>query len=285
MHPVLFEHAYGAVNAYGMLILLGTLASMPGAWWDVKNRGFGGKEPLQFFLDLYIVLFVGTIVGGRVLHVLTAPGAFFEDPSQLLSLNSSGFVFFGSFFGILTGLWWLARKYDRPTGAVVDLFVPWPPIAHLGGRLGCFAAGCCFGAPWEGSWAVAFPHDSIVYLTEGAPLDGDHTVPLHPVQLYEALGLGGLATWLAVTRIQPGSPHPWRQASRYALGYGGLRFVVELLRGDAERGYVFEVPMPGLAEGLGMHADHVFLLSTSQTIGIALIGLGVWGIWRLRRDG
>ena len=37
------------------------------------------------------------------------------------------------------------------------LFAPALALGHAFGRLGCFAAGCCFGKAGGGSWAVAFP--------------------------------------------------------------------------------------------------------------------------------
>ena len=48
--------------------------------------------------------------------------------------------------------------------------------------VGCFAAGCCWGAPCQLPWAVTFT-ESRSAPALGVPLD----VPLHPTQLYEAV--------------------------------------------------------------------------------------------------
>ena len=63
-----------------------------------------------------------------------------------------------------------------------SIFRPGPlPLAHAIGRLGCFAAGCCFGKPTALPWGVTFTDPEAARLA-GTPLG----VPLHPTQLYEA---------------------------------------------------------------------------------------------------
>ena len=55
------------------------------------------------------------------------------------------------------------------------------PIGHAIGRLGCFAAGCCYGKPTTVAWGVVFKNPMAEQLA-GTPLG----VHLHPTQLYEA---------------------------------------------------------------------------------------------------
>ena len=52
---------------------------------------------------------------------------------------------------------------------------------HVTGRLGCFAAGCCYGKPTDVPWAVVFTNP-LAAANVGTPLG----IPLHPTQLYEA---------------------------------------------------------------------------------------------------
>lgn len=282
MRPVLLELGSWDLNSYGTLILLGTLASMPGSFWDARDRGLGAGRggPLSFFLDLYLVLFFGTLVGGRLLFVLTSPSILLDDPARIFALDAAGFVFFGSFFGIVIGLFFLAKKYDAEFGEVMDLFTTWLPIAHLGGRLGCFMAGCCYGAPTTAGTGVAFPATAIAFHDPNIPNTATHTVPLHPTQLYEAAGLVVLAIALAAFRRVRGTTPPWRQASRYALGYGVLRLLVEVMRGDEARRHLFQVRWDGLSDALGMAPDHLVALSTSQAVSLVLIALGLLGLSR-----
>ena len=90
-------------------------------------------------------------------------------------------------------------------------------FGHLIGRIGCFLVGDDYGSPSDLPWAVAFP--------EGLP---PTTVPVHPTQIYEAIGLGLLGWCLLRWRRQ-------RVADaivlgRYLLAAGALRFAVEFLR-------------------------------------------------------
>src|SRR5438132_974386 len=65
-------------------------------------------------------------------------------------------------------------------------------VGHVFGRIGCLLAGCCFGAPCAAPWGLAFPRGSVAYddLDAGGALawGASRTMPLHPTQLYEALG-------------------------------------------------------------------------------------------------
>jgi phosphatidylglycerol:prolipoprotein diacylglycerol transferase len=101
-------------------------------------------------------------------------------------------------------------------------------FGHLIGRIGCFLVGDDYGRPTNLPWAVAFP--------EGLP---PTTTPVHPTQLYEAIGLGVLG-WLLLR---------WRRSGvldaivlgRYLIGAGTLRFVIEFIRVNERVVGVFSV--------------------------------------------
>jgi phosphatidylglycerol:prolipoprotein diacylglycerol transferase len=284
MHPTLFELPWGGTaNAYGTLILVGTLASMPGLWWDAKRRGIAPGRTFSFFVDFYLALALGAFVGGRILHVLTVPSEYIADPMRLLVSDGTGFVFFGSLLAIIASWVLLARRYGTTFATMCDLAATWMALGHAFGRFGCFFAGCCWGSPTDAPWGTSFGPESMVVLHEGAAMQGDHTVPLHPVQLYEAFGLLAIAGVLAFLRITRGIEPPWRQASRYALGYGVLRFFTEMFRGDDTRGFLFQLAVPPLAELLGVPAAQPLVLSSSQVVAIALVVLGIVGRRRAGR--
>ena len=86
---------------------------------------------------------------------------------------------------------------------------------------------------------------------------------------------------LVALRVRRGPEPRWRQAGRYALGYGVLRFVMEAMRGDATRGFAFEIPGGALAQWLGMAPTQALVLSWSQVVAAGLVVLGAFA---LRRD-
>ncbi len=141
-----------------------------------------------------------------------------------------GMVFFGALFGGFAGLGIGCRLFHLPLGLVADLSVPAVAIAHAIGRLGCFFGGCCYGSEWNGAVAVVFTH----------PLAPAAHPPLarHPVQLYEAACLLGLAIAFALL--------PQRKIGKgdrffaYVASYCVCRVVLETFRGDLDRGFIID---------------------------------------------
>jgi phosphatidylglycerol:prolipoprotein diacylglycerol transferase len=134
-----------------------------------------------------------------------------------------------------------------------------PPVA-LGTsvtRLGCFNAGCDYGKPTTLPWGVVFS-SAIAHANTGVPLG----VRIHPTQLYESLmtlAIFGVLLWWFPRKKHDGD---------IFLGYLGLyavgRFIIEYVRGDEDRGFVF---------------NH--LLSTSQFIALLMLGgIAAVFIWR-----
>ncbi len=283
MHPTIvsFEGG-GAINAYGTLILLGGLLSASGFWWDAKARGVSRGETASFFVDFYLAIVVGAFVGGRLLHVLTMPSEYVADPRRVLVFDGTGFVFFGSLAAIIGSWVILARRHHTRFSTIADLAATWMPLAHAFGRLGCFFAGCCWGAPTDAALGLQFPAESVVYQADPSLRAGDHTVDLVPVQLLESIGLLVLASVLAIVRFRNGVEPPWRQAGRYALGYGLLRLFTEALRGDDTRGFLVQVTIAPIARALGLAEDRPLALSSSQAIALVLVVLGVVALRRSR---
>jgi hypothetical protein len=73
------------------------------------------------------------------------------------------------------------RRHQLPPLPTADVFAPGIALGHGIGRLGCFAAGCCWGVPTKLPWGVTFTNPLFHDLV-GVPLD----IKLHPTQLYES---------------------------------------------------------------------------------------------------
>lgn len=288
MHPHLFTLPWGTeVNAYGTLIMLGGLGCIPLTAWDAAQRGIPKARLLSFLVDLWLVIAVGAFFGGRLLHVVTVPGVYADDPTKLVALDSTGFVFFGSLLAVAVGWIWVARRYGLRVGSVWDMGLTWMPLGHAAGRVGCLLAGCCWGGVHTGGGGLRFGPDSLVVLTGGAPVVGGGdtltTLPLHPTQLYEAFGLLALLAMTWGIRVRRGVEPPWRMASRYAVGYGVLRAVIEVFRGDDSRGFLFEFTAPLISGALSLPPEHPLLLSISQVTALGMVALGAWGLRKTRQ--
>ena len=143
---------------------------------------------------------------------------------------------------------------------MADTVAPGLALGHAFGRLGCFAAGSCYGKPTGLPWAVTY--------TDPRSLAADVLgVPVHPTQLYSFGFLTLLSAILAVKARRPA--FKGQIIAFYTIFYGTYRFAVEFLRGDPR----------GDAALLGV------TLSTSQWISAALVPLAVAAYIYLHRKG
>jgi phosphatidylglycerol:prolipoprotein diacylglycerol transferase len=116
--------------------------------------------------------------------------------------------------------------------AILDALAPPVGIATAVGRLGCLAAGCCFGTPSELPWAITYGPTSRPYwnhvarglLAEGA----QHSLRVHPLPIYfVAAGLlaTGTARLLGQSSQRDGAVTLW-----FTLVTAGARLAIEPFR-------------------------------------------------------
>jgi phosphatidylglycerol:prolipoprotein diacylglycerol transferase len=135
-----------------------------------------------------ILLLVTTALVGAKLVSGWERGRF--DP--LLFELGSGFRYPGGIIGLVLGVacarW--TGLYSGPTARLADVLAAAIPAGMAVARLGCFATGCCFGTVSHLPWAVTYGppaaawgrHVRDEHLSAAVPL----SLPVHPVQLYEA---------------------------------------------------------------------------------------------------
>ncbi|MCU1326531.1 MAG: prolipoprotein diacylglyceryl transferase [Bryobacterales bacterium] len=218
MFPRLFEIGGLAVPSYGFLVAIAFLTALWLASNFAKRRGLDSEKIVN--LGVYCAL--TGMLGAKLLMIALDP-AFREHPSEIFTmatLQSAG-IFFGGFIGALIFAYFYMRRQNLPVLATCDIFAPGLAIGHGIGRLGCLAAGCCWGKPTNLPWAITFTSPNT---TTGVPLG----VPLHPTQVYEALGEGIIFLILA-TRLTR-RHRDGEVIGLYLVLYGLVRFGVEFLR-------------------------------------------------------
>ncbi len=258
MFPVLLKLGPIHIASYGALVASGYIASI---LWLKRRRGAMGLSEERFW-ELIYRLFFGAIAGGKLLFMLLNWQSFASGELHLLRDFRYGFVFFGGFLGAVAMGWVYVRRRQLSFFKIADYFGVALPFGHAIGRIGCLAAGCCYGRPTALPWAISFgdPRSLVPDFILGTPL--------HPAQLYEALGNAAIALALrpALRRTESGALRPgavfWGYASLYSL----LRFLVEFSRGD-DRG------------GFWLH------LSPSQWIALACLTAGAWFLSRASQPG
>ena len=211
------------------------------------------------FLDCLVWILLGAFAGARLFHFLFWDlSAFLEDPATFLRFWEGGMSITGGVAGGVLASWFCLRQTEP-----WRYFAETIPAVLLGqaiGRLGCFLNGDAWGIPTKLPWGVSLPkfgtyvpgfvRDQLLpsdawtwSVTQGYtdPL-ALRTVPLHPTQLYEALGdllLMGLMVRLVRSLRRTGGP--WQPVTWCFLGgYALLRFGLEFLHGDHVLANAFE---------------------------------------------
>jgi phosphatidylglycerol---prolipoprotein diacylglyceryl transferase len=141
----------------------------------------------------------------------------------------------------------------------------------------------------DGRWVLPSTGEVFAHPVAGAVRISDwvaqhgHTLPVHPTQLYEAIGQLLIFTGcLALRRFRR---FHGQILGVWLIAAALLRSGVELFRGDVERG-----TLHGLLTSLGLEGaasaiplEAWFNVSTSQFISLCLFGLGVGILWRRSR--
>jgi phosphatidylglycerol---prolipoprotein diacylglyceryl transferase len=225
--PQLFHIGSFAVPTYGVLVALGVLV---GLWISVRNSERQGIKA-EYAWDFGIAVVLAGILGSKILYILVDLHTYMQHPGEIFSLATlqAGGVFSGGLIGAFVVAWWFLRKHHMPALATCDAFAPGLSMGHAIGRLGCFAAGCCFGKPTAHFWGVTFTNPLAQQLV-GTPLNQ----ALQPTQLIESgaeLIIFSILTWMFARKKFDGQIF-----GAYLFLYGIARFLIEFLRGDPGRG-------------------------------------------------
>ena len=256
MYPKLFTIGDFAQHTYGLLVALGFVVAL---WLVTRLARQDGLDADRVF-NLAVYSALAGFLGAKLLFLVTDWEYYMLNPRQALSLQSlqAGGVFYGGFLGAVIFAAWYTRRARLPFLKTGDAVVPAVALGHAVGRLGCFSAGCCWGEPSTLPWAVTFT-DPYAHQTFGVPLG----IPLHPTQLYEAAAEALIFLFLLWQRTR--KRFDGQIFALYLALYGAVRFGLEFLRDDPERGFLFDGR-----------------LSTSQFIAPVLIAVSA-ALWYWKR--
>jgi phosphatidylglycerol:prolipoprotein diacylglycerol transferase len=272
MHPVLFRipmpgwelPIVGKVDAvpiysYGVMLGLSLVVGWYLTLWLAQKDGL----PRETMANNYVITALAAVVMSRVLYVVTNQDEF-QSAWEVISFRGGGLVAYGGFIGgFLGSLVYLRIKRIRLL-PWADVAVPSIAIGTAITRVGCYLFGCDYGRPLpEGApaWLAklgTFPRWGEDMGVTGSPawsrhmsqglVDGvsEHSLPVHPTQIYESLiGVGIFALLLWARKHQTFRGQIFFV---WAYTYGLFRFTLELVRDDPERG-----SLPGSLP------EHIFL--------------------------
>lgn len=264
MCPRLFTIGSFSIPTYGVLVALGLLL---GLYVAGKLAQRSGLDPDRI-TNLGVYIAFAAIIGAKLFMIFADPAYYLGDPSRIFSVSflRAGGIFYGGLLAALGTAVWYARKFGLPALDTADVFAPAVALGHTVGRLGCFAAGCCWGKPSDAPWAVMFT-DPEAHEFVGVPLN----IHLHPTQLYEAAGTLIIGLFLLRTFLKP--HRPGTVIGLYLVLYSAFRFGVEFLRDASERSFPFDGPFSvtqWVALGLVVGGIAVLMRRERSSVGAAV---------------
>lgn len=223
-----FINIFGfSIPSYGLLITIGLITANAIAFMVIHHR----KDDINDFIILEASGMLGAFLGSKLLYLLVSIR---EIPwgsltlSDFCQLMQGGFVFYGGLLGALFFIPLAGKLFQIDAFSYLKNYIFILPFLHSFGRIGCFMAGCCYGIPYTGSGAVVFPDNSLA-------LSG---ISLFPIQIVEAALLFCIFVILILLCINQKEIY---SVSVYLILYGIVRFLLEFLRYDQRRGFVFHL--------------------------------------------
>ena len=235
MFPVLIRIGPITIHTYGFLI---ATAFLLGLWLALRQAAREGLSKEKVTDIGFYALFAG-IIGSRIFFIATEWEHFSSHPADMLKIWEGGLVFYGGVIFAIPVAVWYARKQGLLLWQTADIWAPSIAVGHAIGRLGCFCAGCCYGLPTDLPWGVTFNNPETLAI---------RGVPLHPTQLYESAA--ELLNFVILLAIRRRKAFHGQLFWVYVLNYAVIRALIELFRGDRERGFI----LPGISVSQGISA-------------------------------
>ncbi len=246
MHPILLKIGPITIYTYGFMIAVGFMIGISLASRQAQKE----KIDPAIISDLGFYILISAILGSRLFFGIVYWRDFVDNPLRIIRIWEGGLIFFGGLIAATLTMLYFIRKKGLKLMQTLDILAPSAAIGQGIGRLGCLAAGCCFGKPTNLDWAITFTDPRCL-----APIGA----ALHPTQILASADLFLIFGLLCLVRRF--KKFQGQIVASYLVFISIHRFFIEFLRGD-DRGTVNML----LAN-----------LSTSQFISIILFIIGV--VW------
>jgi phosphatidylglycerol:prolipoprotein diacylglycerol transferase len=240
--PIPFLDVSIPIYSYGFMMMIGFLFAVLAAR---RKANYEGIDP-YLVTDLAIYSLLGGIVGARLLFVTHHLSDYARHPLEIFMIFKGGLSFYGGLLGaIVTGAVFCKNR-GLSVPKCLDMGSVGAAIGLAFGRIGCFLNGCCYGDPVAGDFIfmVLFPktkdaHGNI----DGSPAYLHHleegwvgfadpiSLPVHPVQIYSALG--AFVLFLVLSNVYAYKKRDGEIFLLFCILYAPMRFYWEILRDDS----------------------------------------------------
>lgn len=242
MFPKLISIGSFYIPTYGVLVALGFLAGLLVTMRLATRAGISAEK----VTNLAVYCAISGVLGAKLFMFLFDLDYYIHNPGEIFTMGTlqAAGVFHGGFIAALIVAALYMRSQKMPVLRTMDIFAPGVAIGQAIGRLGCFAAGCCWGRACYLPWGVRFRSD----FAAPVPLDQ----PLHPVQLYESAC--NFLLFALLYKLAHRNHRPGQIIGLYLVLYSIIRFCIEFFR-NHEQSLILD-------------------LSLTQWISLGLLALG-----------
>ncbi len=208
------------IPTYGLCMAIGIFL----CGFLIIKKAVKSGFPFEDMLIFEAISLGAAIIGAAALYIFVT-----YSPKELCAmitsgdfsfLTNGGLVFYGGLLFGTAGALLSARLLKMDIGNLESCVVPYLPLGHAIGRIGCLMAGCCHGFLYRGIFAVwSAAGGSLTYF---------------PLQAVEAAA--NLLIMFVLLRYSKTPKRKLDILSAYFLMYSISRFGLEFLRGDEIRG-------------------------------------------------
>ncbi|MBO7336273.1 MAG: prolipoprotein diacylglyceryl transferase [Lachnospiraceae bacterium] len=241
MREDLFTIGKITIHSYGLCIAVGIIVAYLVAEFRVKRKGMS----VDTCFNMAAIAAICGMLGAKLMYYIVEIKSIIENPRLLLDF-ANGFVVYGGIIGGSIACFIYAKVKKLDVLKWFDMIIPEIAIAQGFGRIGCLMAGCCYGRETTSACHIVFTHSHF------AP----NNVWLYPTQIMSAAGnfINFLLLVFVIDKLFKN--RRGIVTSFFLIFYSVGRFVIEIFRGDLERGFVGS-------------------LSTSQFVSIFIFAAGI----------
>jgi len=277
--PVLIHLGALQIRWYGLLWALGFFIG----FYVMRRMYRKEKMTEDSVFDLLMYMLISTIIGARLGHCLFyEPEYYLSNPLKMLAVWEGGLASHGGAIGILIGLWFYVRHYNKSKKKkdekqrityiwILDRVVVAVCLVGALIRVGNVMNHEIYGTPTSLPWGFVFLRGAEQFCGTvdnytacnawDAPCPPSQWLPCHPTGLYEAffcLVAMGILLWMYYKR-DLGIKQPGLMFGTFLVIIFGSRILIEFLKNvqvDFERDMVFDMgqwlSVPFVVVGIGM---------------------------------
>ena len=233
MHRTLFDIGPFSIHLYGVMLAAAFWLGIELSMRLARKRGI---DPVSI-MDLGIIILVSSVIGARLLYVVTHWADYRHDLLGIVRVWEGGLTFYGGLAaGVAFGIGYLKRQGLKVL-EITDIVSPQIALGIALARVGCFLNGCCFGKESGLPWACTFPADS------QAGWGAMAGKAIHPTQIYSAVA--NLVIFLFLRRLLSRRARAGSVFYTFLVVYGAWRFVIDYVRHYEPNMYIL-APETGL---------------------------------------